>query len=497
VAVLAAAAALLFRLPFVVQTAANAVTSDGALSGIVMLRVMAGGEHFVYVPNVPYSGSLKSHLAAVLAFGLGLDPARAFALCSVLFYALFVAFVVRLAGVLPGATRATVLAAGLYAAFAPPFVTRYSLSNDGNYVEVLALGTWALFLAVRMAPGGPWPGSRLLLGLVLGLAFWSHLLALIPAVAVLAYLVVTDARGAVRSLPRVAAGWILGNAPGLYWNLAHGGESFQYLLPGGTAVGGESERPGWGALLSGIFLDHLPTLFGRDTGYGPVLDGLLLALGAAGAAAFLAATVRGARDWRLGPGRPLLAVLLFVAVNLAMALFALPYLPGNARYVLFLFGPAAVLVGRAFGEGRRSPAALAVLVACGAAASLASLPGGARADDKWRDFVRDLESRGVRFCTTDFYLASKLNFLSAERIVCSAKLGPTTTEYFFDYRSRVEAADRVALVAVNPTAARRLEERLGTLGVGFTRYDLMKPVLWPERNVDPQELFPNREFPLR
>ena len=49
------------------------------------------------------------------------------------------------------------LLAGLYAAFSPPFLTRYSLSNDGNYVEVLALGTWALWLAARWTREG---GSR-------------------------------------------------------------------------------------------------------------------------------------------------------------------------------------------------------------------------------------------------------------------------------------------------------------------------------------------------
>ena len=51
------------------------------------------------------------------------------------------------------------LAAGLYAAFSPAFVTRYSLSNDGNYVEVLALGTWALVLALRWAARAGAPAS--------------------------------------------------------------------------------------------------------------------------------------------------------------------------------------------------------------------------------------------------------------------------------------------------------------------------------------------------
>ena len=37
----------------------------------------------------------------------------------------------------------------------------------------------------------------------------------------------------------------------------------------------------------------------------------------------------------------------------------------------------------------------------------------------------------MRACYTDFYLATKINFASGESVTCSAKLGPTTTEYFF------------------------------------------------------------------
>ena len=50
---LVVATAVLFRVPFVARGAAAAVTPDGALSGIVMLRVLRGAEHLVFVPHVP------------------------------------------------------------------------------------------------------------------------------------------------------------------------------------------------------------------------------------------------------------------------------------------------------------------------------------------------------------------------------------------------------------------------------------------------------------
>ena len=494
---LAPALAVLFRLPFVAQGAAAAVTSDGALSGIVMLRVLRGAEHLVFIPHVPYSGSLKSHLAAILATVM--DPACAFALVSVFFYALFVAAVCRLA-FLTRPSRGVVLAAGLYVAFAPPFVTRYSVSNDGNYVEVLALGTWALVLCLRFvqAPESARGTIALATGILLGLAFWCHILAVIPFAAVVLVLLLFDWRATFRSFPALAWGWALGDAPGLLWNLANRGESFLYLLPGGPKVGGEEAGRGFVAHLSLLVTDHLPVLFGSDTGYGLTIDRALYLFGWFGVALVAIAAWRALGEaWR-DRNPALVAVLVFSAVNIAVAVSALPYLPGNARYVLFLAAPAAVLLAWAFskspGGGR---IALALLIAGGASASLAQLPGAARADARWRGFVTDLAAAKVRHCYTDFYLATKINFLSGERILCAAKLGPTTTEYFFDYRRSVEAAPEAALVAVNATAARKLEERLAALGVPYRQLDLMKPVLLPARKVDPEELFPNRAFPLR
>ena len=87
---------------------------------LVALRLRDGIDRLVFVPHVPYSGSLKSHLTAPLAALI--DPARAFALASVLFYLAYVAGLYRLALLVAGPRAA--LVAGLYAAFSPAFVTR-------------------------------------------------------------------------------------------------------------------------------------------------------------------------------------------------------------------------------------------------------------------------------------------------------------------------------------------------------------------------------------
>jgi hypothetical protein len=188
-------------------------------------------------------------------------------------------------------------------------------------------------------------------------------------------------------------------------------------------------------------------------------------------------------------------LLLFTAVNLLVAVAALPHVPGNPRYLLFLMASLPVFLSCLLARGRLRYV-LVALVGLGAVGSLAQAPSVFGNDAEWRRFVADLESAGVRWCYTDFYLATKVNFLSEERIVCSAKLGPTMTEYFVEYRERVEAANEAALIAVNPTAASKLERRLERLGVTWERRDLLKPVLLRlSRKVDPEEMFADREFP--
>jgi len=500
--------AVLFRLPLAVWGAEGYTTADAALSGIVALRIREGIEHLVFVPMVPYSGSLKSHLTVPLGAVFGI--VRGFTLASLGFYAAFVAALYALGTRLDAQTRGhgrTALAAGLWAAFAPTFVTQYSLSNDGNYVEVLALGTWALFLVARFVDEpGRRPRLALACGLLLGLAFWCHILAVIYVACVALVVLIVERARALPSLLRLAWGGLLGYLPGLLWNLAHGGASFLYLLPRrlwdpthatADAVGGAGGDLFGRARL--LLLDHGPVLFGYDHGYGPLLDRASAVLATVGLVAALASGV--AALWRVARRRRLdtdAVLLLFVGVNVLVAWLALPHIPGNPRYVLFLFAPAAVLTGRALAGGRWRWL-LVLLVGFGALGSLAQARDKLEQAADWRRFVALLEAEGVRTCYSDFYLSTPIDFYSQERIVCSSKLGPSTTEYFFDYRTRVDRAPQPpAIVAVNRVSADRIERRLRQLGVAYTRRDGMKPVfLRLSRRVDPKELFPGREFAPR
>jgi hypothetical protein len=468
------------------------VTADGALSGLMAVQVRDGTSHPVFVESVPYSGSLKAHLTAPLLSIL--DAARGFALVSVLFYLAFAAAVFRLAEEAYPEDTITPLAAGLYAAFAPPFLTRYSLSNDGNYVEVLAFGTWALVLAVRWTrcPDAG-AGRALAIGLLLGLAFWCHILAIIHAAAIGIVLLGADWRRATRAIPAIAGGAALGYLPGLLWNAANHWDSFAYLMPGATSTDAGVPLV---ARLRGVAADHLPVLLGYDPGYPQPWDLLLHAGAVAALSAVLWSIGTAVRESRTNPA--VRALLVFTAVNLAVAAVGLPYIAGNPRYLQFLAATLPVLLARAARAHRPGRITFAALVAFGALGSLAQLPGTVRADAEWRALARGLEAEGVRWCYADFFLATKVTFLTEERVVCSSKLGPTTTEYFQRYRETVERAPEAALIAVNATNAEKLERRLERLGVTWARRDWMKPVLLRlSRKVSPEELFPGREFPAR
>jgi len=492
-------AALAFRLPLVSHAAAGYTTADASMAGLMALRVRDGIAHDVFIPNLAYCGSLKSHLAAPLMTVL--DPVRSLALVSVLFYAAFAAGAYRLAA-LAGGPRAAA-AAALMAVFSPTFVTQYSLSNDGNYVELLAFGTWATLLAVQWLRQ---PGDRKALalgtGALLGLGFWCHVLGVIHVAAVTAILTLGAGIRAAGALPRLVAGFGLGNFPALLWNASHDWNTFRYLMPSEFRGAGQTELAAGGpvgaqgmslaARLGALVTDHGPILFGYDPGYPALLDVLGRALAGLGLATVLAAGALAVREsWRERALQPAGAVALLGLVNILVVTVALPHIPGNPRYLLFSFAASAVLTPWLLTRSGWGRAALFALIGFGALGSLGQGVEKARQDADWRGFVSELRALGISRCHSDYYTAARVTFDSGGGIVCSSQLGPTWTDYFELHRI-VARASNPALIAPNAARADKLERKLERLGVAARRVDLMRPVLLPETRVDPRELFPQQ-----
>jgi hypothetical protein len=331
-------------------------------------------------------------------------------------------------------------------------------------------------------------------------AFWCHVLAVTFAVAIGVALLLAYRVRAFGLLFAILLGFVVGDLPGLVWNATHEWQTFRYLLPSGhwDAVQKLEEPTSGPGLLQRLWLmlvDHGPVLFGYDAGYPGALDALSRVLAWAGVVTFLCALAVAARhvlSSRRVDAKALL--LLFTAVNASAVAIALPHIQGNPRYLLFLFAPACLLIARLLEDGRRR-LLLFVLIGFGALGSLGQAQAKLEDSFAWQRFVADLRGAGVRHCYTDYYLSARIDFFAQENPLCSSKLGPTTREYFLEYRERVDEAAAVDIIAVNAYSADRIEQKLKQLNVSYERRDLMKPVLLRlSRKVDPRELFPRRDF---
>src|SRR5918912_4032260 len=161
------------------------IDGDEAVVGLMALHIAFRGERPVFYWGQPYLGSLEAFSAAPLfrVFGsstvvLKLVPAA----YSLAFVALSAILARRLFGT--GAALAT----AAYLAVPPAMWAVWSTKARGGYAELLFLGE-ALLLATLALAESRRRRLVLLWGILAGLTFWTHLLAivyLLPAVVFLA-----------------------------------------------------------------------------------------------------------------------------------------------------------------------------------------------------------------------------------------------------------------------------------------------------------------------
>jgi hypothetical protein len=503
VALLLAAASVLSRLPFVFQSY-GLFSSDAAAQGLMALHILEGKHHPIFLYNWSYIGSVKAHATAALAL-LVPDPVAAFALSAALVYGALTGAVYLLSRTL--APRAESIAAALYVVFAPGFLTAWGMGNEGNYPDVLALGTLMLALAFRLLKD-EMKDSRaaLWIGILGGLAFWIHILAVYYLVAAFGILLLH--RPPRRALPRLAwsaLGFVVGDLPGILWNLTHDFQSFRWWAVGAAAATGEDgptrlERTL--GQLAHVFQTSFPILAGYWPNENPpppevLFRPALLALFPLSFAVF--AFLHREKLFELARGRitPEASALGFAA--LVVAIFAqssFGWMTEQPRYLLFLFSVLPLFVSTAlFALSRRSR-----LLALGAATLLllVSFRGAilhyaeARESDRAnREFLRQLGELRIRHVHSDYHLSYKYVFLSHDRMRWTSELGPSQTEWYFPLREEVDAAPDVALVPRSFRFARRIEARLEAQGIFYRRENLLYPVLFDfSEKVSPGSLVP-------
>jgi Dolichyl-phosphate-mannose-protein mannosyltransferase len=488
VALLLALAGLVTRLPFVAKSY-GLFSSDAAAQGLMALHVLSGKHHPIFLYNWSYVGSFKAHLTALIAWIIG-EPVLSFALAAAFVYAALTAFVYLLGRTVLPRTEAT--CAGLYVVFAPGFLTAWGMGNEGNYPDVLALGTLMLYLGNRFLKD-ELDGivSAFWMGVLGGVAFWIHILATYYLLAALGVLLIHRfGKQSPRRLAVFLAGFVLGDFPGILWNAGNDWLSFRWWsLDASATTAGPSRIERTATQLREVFTTSFAVLSGfwpKESPPSPHawFRALLLLLIPVSFATFawihrrkVLALARG----ELTPEATCLGFALLVVLVFAQSSFG--WMTEEPRYLLFLFSVVPLFVATSlFALGRRSfPAALVVVVALvfvSVRGSLLYYREAAESDAINREFLSRLEALGIRHVHSDYHLSYKYVFLSHGRMIWTSALGPAQTEWYLPFREEVDEADDVALVPRSFRFARRLEKRLDARGIRYRRVDLLYPVLF-------------------
>ena len=509
-AMLLALLGFLTRLPFVFE-AYGLFSSDAAAQGVMALHILEGKHHPIFLYNWSYIGSLKAILTAGLSLLVG-DPVTSFAFAAALVYGVLTAAVYLLSRTV--APRVESIAAALYIVFAPGFLTAWGMGNEGNYPDVLALGTLMLALGFRFLKdevGGLTAGFWI--GVLGGVAFWIHILATYYLLAAVLILVAHPFGKPILSrlgrLSAFALGFTIGDFPGILWNLSHDLQSFRWWgVDVSTAEGDGSGLDRLHRMLSQLG-EVFHTSFAVLAGYWPknnppppeaLFRVLLLALFPLSFAVFaflyrekLRPLLRG----RLTPEAAALGFAILVVLVFAQSSFG--WMTEEPRYLLFLYSVTPLFLAASLSALARISRIAALAVA--ASLLLVSVRGGIlyhsearESAARNREFLQRLDELSIRYVHSDYHLSYKYVFLSRGRMTWTSALGPSQTEWYLPFREEVAGATEVALVPRSFRFARRIERRLIDRGIHYRRENLLYPVLFDfSEDVSLSWLLPQRE----
>lgn len=229
-ALLLTAAGVIVRLWILATTALAKVNGDQAVTGVMVRRILAGQNQYVFFAGQQYNGSLEQYLQAATywifrlpenGFTLRLTQVALSAASTWLMYLVGRRVLQR--------PWAAVLAAGLMA-FGPFWTLYRGLGSFGAYPSLIVVGLVAVYCALRLGEG-----SRIAIicaagfGFCVGIIAWLGLSGaelLIPAGLIAAPYFVRSWRLWVAAVPAL----LVGMAPILWWSVRN--HSFALLNAG-------------------------------------------------------------------------------------------------------------------------------------------------------------------------------------------------------------------------------------------------------------------------
>jgi hypothetical protein len=210
----------------VIASPLGEIDGDEAVVGLMARHIAFLGERPVFYWGQPYLGSLEAFSAAPLfwVFNSSAPLLKLVPTAYSLGFLWLSALVARrLFGTGPG------LATAAYLGVPPSMWAVWSTKARGGYAELLFLGE-ALVLVTLALPRSRQRRVAMLWGLVAGLAFWTHLLAVVYLVPALAYLALSRRRWALSQVAVGAIGALVGMLPLLVDNVARGFPTLSALL---------------------------------------------------------------------------------------------------------------------------------------------------------------------------------------------------------------------------------------------------------------------------
>jgi Dolichyl-phosphate-mannose-protein mannosyltransferase len=346
---------LLVRLAVIVSPLGE-IDGDEAIVGLMARHIAFVGERPVFYWGQPYLGSLEAFTTAPL-FALFNSSTPLLKLVPTAYSLGFLALSAILARRLFG--PAAGLATAAYLALPPAMWAVWSTKARGGYAEVLFLGEALLLATLALAQS---PNSRklaLLWGLLAGLAFWTHLLAIVYIAPAVLYLAVSRARQAIgrpAMVPlQILVGLLIGMLPLLIDNVSGGFLTLKALFqPADVPIDAVAQwlrffRVGVPVLLGLAQPTTSEALFDADWLQRPAAHLWLVALVLV-ALTIVVATHAGSVRRLIACGanahaEPALLVLLVLVVPLVVALTRFGFFVSEPRYAMPLYSAVPLLFG--------------------------------------------------------------------------------------------------------------------------------------------------------
>lgn len=361
---------------------------------------------------------------------------------------------------------------------APAAYLLFSTKSRGWHWLGLGLALGIILACLRLIDWPRWQEGAVL-GLLLGLAFWTS-----PALAfvVIPAVVYALARrpGIVQLTGAIVPAFVIGAAPWIRYNLLHEFVSLEQLPAGSETT--------YLSRLSGFFVDGLPMALGLKVPYsgawfGGPIGVVAYGLALAGFVVFLAR-----HRQRLSP-------LLFLAVAYPL-LFAIPtssFYVNEPRYVLYLAPVLALLAAFRLTTLPRQGAALAValVLSVGGLASLSwwsdDHPGNYDlAAGDLSQVVAVLEARDIDAAWADYWTSYRLTFITDEEIVVASVDQVRHPPY---QREVLEEPETAYIVHEGTRPDDRMGSALTREGVDHERVEAGPfAVYFPDETVTPDEI---------